>query len=289
MTGPTLSRQANLDWRAVGNFLGGGTGGGLAVTAAALQLATGHAQWLADLLAILLIVAGLATIRQEIGGPERMRNLLKQSKISWATREALLGVALLVAVLAAIVFGGNLTAWFVMVLGGAFLYAQARILQGTEAVPAWRDPRIVALTITTGLAEGAGLLAVLTALTFSVDMLAAARFAFVLVVLRWPVWTVYRDRLSAQLLPPGMLKALKDIDQPFGLGASAAPALLLVIGFVATWFAIPLLAAGGLLAFAGGWALKVTLLTRAPFNQGVTPPGQPARGAVPEPTNAQPA
>jgi phenylacetyl-CoA:acceptor oxidoreductase subunit 2 len=57
------------------------------------------------------------------------------------------------------------------------------------------------------------------------------------------------------------------------------PALAIVAGFILDLAALPAFALGGFCAFAAGWLLKFTLVTRAGYNQGFAIEHVPARGS----------
>ena len=109
---------------------------------------------------------------------------------------------------------------------------------------------MVPLIVATGLAEGAGL-----ALLFSQQRLLVALFAAA-VIARYVAWRRYR---AAVLELRGTLVAL----------ALAAAGLV----------AEEALFAAAIVAIAGGWWLKLALVTRAASTQGFTLPHVPVRGA----------
>ena len=45
----------------------------------------------------------------------------------------------------------------------SFLFCQGMILEQAKGIPAWRNPRVIAFIMATGLAEGCGLFLVLAA------------------------------------------------------------------------------------------------------------------------------
>ncbi len=88
--------QSQWDWRATGNFIGGGTGTGLYVFAALDNLAGNPQPWL-SLLALALVASGLGLVLLEIGRPWRFINVIFHPQTSWMTREAVVAVPLIVA------------------------------------------------------------------------------------------------------------------------------------------------------------------------------------------------
>lgn len=268
--------QTNWDWRAAGNFIGGGSGTGLLLFAA-LAAASGMAYRPMGLLGLALVGAGLFCVWMEIGKPWRAFNVVLHPQTSWMTRESLVAPFLFLGGLAAVVFGGGAAAWIAAVFGMGFLYCQGRILFASKGIPAWRQPRIVPLMIGTGLAEGAGLLAVLLPVLGSPTDL---RWPFwlllaTLAVRAW-LWRAYLNQLAAAGAPSKTLAVYAKFDNPFLHAANTLPGLLAVAAALGggAWLG----ALGGLLAVGGGWALKFTIVARAAFNQGFAIPKVPVRG-----------
>jgi len=275
--GPTPWQQAHWDWRAAGNFICGGAGGGLIV----FTVLAGTPRPAATLLLLAglgLVGLGLLCVWLEIGRPLRALNVFLNPRTSWMTREALVSLVL---------FGlglGLLTgveAWgppaVLAALG--FLYCQARIVQAARGIPAWREPLTVPLLIVTGLAEGAGLFWLATAWQARGGALLAALFG-ALVLARWLLWRAWRRRVATVAAPT----ALRAIDrsgrslQWLGGGAALALIALPATGLLAGAWAAALLAAAGLLVAATGVLFKFTLITRASFNQGFALTRLPVRG-----------
>ncbi len=262
-------RQTNWDRRAVANFIGGGTGSGLAICAALSELATGGRQWPAYGLAALLIVTGLGFVWLEIGRPWRFLHVFLNPKTSWMTREALVAPPLIVALAAAAWRGGTVLAVIVALLGLTFLYCQAQILRAAKGIPAWREPFILPLILATALAEGAGAFIVLTVLSGAG---LSARVAFFLalasIVARWTACWIYRRRLERRGAPIGTTKALQAVAwQILALG-TLAPLVLIGAALALPDLAAPAALLGGVLTVAGGWLIKDRIVTRAAFNQG---------------------
>jgi phenylacetyl-CoA:acceptor oxidoreductase 26-kDa subunit len=262
-------RQTNWDRRAVGNFIGGGTGCGLAIVAAASEVATGTRPWPAYGLAMLLIVTGLGFVWLEIGRPWRFLHVFFNPRTSWMTREALVAPPLLVALALAAWRGGAALAGIAALFALTFLYCQARILRAATGIPAWREPFIVPLIIATGLAEGAGAFAMLAFLSSAA---APGRVAlilvFALIAARWVVWTIYCRRLVRRGAPTGTCVALRAIEGRVVALGTVAPLALVGAAFAFPDATGPLVMLGGVLTVAGGWLIKDTIVTRAAFNQG---------------------
>lgn len=269
--------QRNWDARAAANFIGGGSGSGLLIAAAALQ-AAGVPYRPFAVGALVLIAFGLACVWLEIGRPWRALNVFFHPQTSWMTREAIVSVPLFASGAAALWAGGGVYAWVTAALAAAFLYCQARILAASKGIPAWRDPRIVPLVVVTGLAEGAGLAILGLAALGNPPPLAWFALALaVLLVARAVAWRAYRRHLVA---PRPALAALDAAGPVFDRLSNWVGAPLAVVAAVipsatlAGWLALVAAA----FAVGGGWGFKFVLVTRAAFNQGFAIPALPVRG-----------
>jgi phenylacetyl-CoA:acceptor oxidoreductase subunit 2 len=267
-------QQANWDWRAASNFIGGGSGGGLLLWSALVALQGGDVQALLCV-GLALIGIGLTCVWFEIGRPWRALNTFRHIGSSWMTREASVAPLLFVSGLLAVWSGEVLPAVTTGLLGLAFLYAQARILAADKGIPAWRHPRCRPLVVRTGLTEGAGLL-LCASLAAPQLLLPAALLLAVLATLRQHAWRRYLADFARDGAPAGAVKALRRIDAAFTWGGNAVPAALALL---AAATASPQLAAlAGVLAVAAGWYCKYTLVCRAAFTQGFALPKLPVRG-----------
>jgi phenylacetyl-CoA:acceptor oxidoreductase subunit 2 len=275
--GPTPWQQAHWDWRAAGNFMCGGAGGGLIV----FTLLSDTPRLPAALLVLAglgLVGLGLLCVWLEIGRPLRAINVFFNPRSSWMSREALVSLVLFGLGLGLV---AGVQAWAVpaVLAALAFMYCQARIVQAARGIPAWREPLTVPLLIATGLAEGAGLFWLATAWQARGGAMLAALFG-ALVLARWLLWRAWRRRIAASAAP----KALALIDRN-GQGlqwlGGAAPLALIALpamGVAGGAWAVSLLAAAGLLVAATGLLFKFTLITRASFNQGFALKRLPVRG-----------
>jgi phenylacetyl-CoA:acceptor oxidoreductase 26-kDa subunit len=280
--------QTQWDRRAAGNFIGGGTGAGLAICAAARALAAGAHPALAYAVAGLSIAAGLSLVWLEIGRPWRFLHVFLHPQASWMTREALVAPALLLALAVAAWRGGAAPALAALPLAAVFLYCQARMLRAARGIPAWREPRIVPLIVATGIAEGAGAflaLAVATGAAAGAPILAAALVAL---AARWIAWTAYCRRLEGPAAPAAARRALQAIDRPLLLAGTLAPAALILGALAFAALAAPLSAVAGLFALGAGWAVKLAIVTRAAFNQGFALPHLPRLDAARGDTSTRP-
>lgn len=267
-------QQSHWDWRAAGNFIGGGAGSGLLLLAAfATSGRAAYAPLAAAALA--LIAGGLFCVWLEIGRPLRALNVFRHADSSWMTREAFVAVALFATAAAAILLDARLLAWPAGFLGAAFLYCQARILASDKGIPAWRQPLCAPLLIVTGLTEGAGLLFALQPL-LGLELAWPAFVLLVALAARATLWRAYRQGLSADGAPLKTLEVLGRLQRPLLLGGHLLPALLVVLGISFGIEALAVLGAAG--AVLAGWMFKYALLRRAGYTQGYALPHVPVRG-----------
>ena len=271
-------RQTYWDWRAAGNFIGGGSGGGLLFLGALAAAAGADFRPLA-LLGLCLIGGGLFCVWLEIGKPWRALNVFRHLATSWMTREASVAPLVMLAGTVCLFAPHPLAIAAAGMLGLAFVYSQGRILAADKGIPAWRHPLCLPLVVATGLVEGMGLLALAAASPFvGVDggvwpALALAGLALV----RAALWRRYRKGLEAARAPAGTRKELAAVDRRFlilGLWVPLATAVAAALVPGTTLWA----AAGGACATAAGWLLKYTLVRRAAFTQGFSLPHLPVRG-----------
>jgi phenylacetyl-CoA:acceptor oxidoreductase subunit 2 len=279
--------QTNWDLRAAGNFIGGGTGTGVLIAAAFAQ-AAGVAYRPFALVGLLFVALGLFCVFLEIGRQLRAPNVLLHLQGSWMTREALVAPFLFGCGLAGAWWQTPALVWGTALLAAVYLYCQARILQAGKGIPAWREPRGIPLIVATGLAEGAGLLLGLVAvLAVPLPLRWPGLALAALLVVRTIAWRRYRKRLEAPARAVAALDAGRISFDRFGNWVAAPLAVVasvLAPGAFATW----LLAAAAVLAVAGGWHLKITLITRAAYNQGFALPAMPVRGKGPAGPAAKP-
>jgi phenylacetyl-CoA:acceptor oxidoreductase subunit 2 len=273
--GPKPWQQTSWDARAAGNFIGGGMGGSLIVFAA-LSGATGLAlSWLL-LSGLGLVGLGLLCVAFELGRPLRAIRVLRNPRTSWMARESWTAMLLFPVglVAAAGVMG---FAWIAVALALVFVYCQARMLQAAKGIPAWREPLLSPLLVTTGFAEGGGVFLLTAPLHGAATGATVIAFA-VLVVARLVVWVAYRRRLAGRAAPEAQA-ALDAAGRVLMFAGTLLPLVLIAAASFAGVFALPIAALAGLLAaLAGAW-LKLVIVTRAGFNQGFALAHLPVRGA----------
>jgi len=277
--GPNPWQQTSWDWRAAGNFIGGGAGTGLLIVSALFAAPGGPASapsWLL-LVALALVGLGLLCVWLEIGRPWRALHVFFNPRTSWMSREAFVGLFLFPAGLLALLgLGGWL--WVTAVLALAFLYCQSRMLPAARGIPAWRPRLLTPLMLATGLCEGSGLFVLLGLIHGQASGAALGLFALLLLV-RIVLWTLYRRQVNASLVA----RARTSLDQAgrwLLLAGTLAPAVLLGVG---AWLPdagtqAALAALAGASAVVAGAYFKYTLVTRASFNQGFALTKLPVRG-----------
>ncbi|ROR32498.1 NrfD/PsrC family molybdoenzyme membrane anchor subunit [Inmirania thermothiophila] len=267
--------QNHWDWRAAGNFCGGGAGTGALILAALAADSPAEARILA-LLGIALVGAGLSLVWAELGRPLRALNVFFHPQTSWMTREAMAAVPLALAALATALTGSRTLLALAALFAAVFLYCQARILHAAKGIPAWRVPQIVPLILATGLAEGAGLLAA-AALALPLPDWIGPLLAL-LVLARFVAWRRYFGHLTAPgNAPVAAADVLRRLHPPLVMGGHAAPVALLLLGAVVAPLQGPAVAAAGVVTWLAGWWMKYAIVTRAAYNQGFAIARGPAR------------
>jgi phenylacetyl-CoA:acceptor oxidoreductase subunit 2 len=188
----------------------------------------------AILLGLALIGSGLLCVWFEIGRPWRALNVYRHFASSWMTREA---------VAAALIFtSGGLALWtlhplpvmLTSILGLAFVYCQARMLGANKGLPAWRQPRSVPLMLVTGLVEGAGFLACISAISNPAGGLWPLAVLLALILLRALFWKRFLGGLATDGAPDRTLQVLNGMDAGFMVFGHALP-LLAVLGALAEY------------------------------------------------------
>jgi phenylacetyl-CoA:acceptor oxidoreductase subunit 2 len=280
--GPAPWQQTHWDARAAGNFICGGAGAGLIVFAA-FSPATGPALTALLLGGLALVGAGLSCVWLELGRPLRALHVFFNARTSWMSREAF-AATLLFAVGLVAVLAVPACKWLAALLALAFVYCQARMLQAAKGIPAWREPLLVPLLVSTGLAEGGGVF-FLTAPLHQAGTPALLAFFGALLVARALVWRAYRSRL-ASVVASRATAALRRTGRALELGGTLAPLALIaaiLLGALSPAQISLIAALAGLAALLPGAYMKYALVTRAAFNQGFALAHLPVRGARPDP------
>ncbi len=278
--GPNPWQQTSWDWRAAGNFIGGGLGTGLLITSTLFAaFDSGGAGALAWLLfvGLAMVGVGLLCVWLEIGRPLRAIHVFFNPRTSWMSREGFVALLLFpVGLLAMLGVSGSL--WVMAGLAVAFLYCQSRMLPAARGIPAWRPRLVIALVFVTGLTEGCGVYLLLGLWHKQVSGMAML-LAAGLVLVRLVVWMLYRREVDASLAPRARA-ALDVAGRRLLIVGSILPlgVLALGAGFTSGATQWTLAAFAGACAAFAGAAMKYTLVTRASFNQGFALTKIPVRG-----------
>jgi phenylacetyl-CoA:acceptor oxidoreductase 26-kDa subunit len=277
--GPNPWQQTSWDWRAAGNFICGGAGTGLllasALFGAAAPASLRQPDWLV-FAGLALVGLGLLCVWLEIGRPLRALHVFLNPQTSWMTREAFVGLVLFPAGLAAML-GVSGWDWITAALAMVFLYCQSRMLPAARGIPAWRSTLMSPLFLVTAWCEGVGIF-LLFGLFFARTSKAALLAFVVLLVLRLLIWHRYRRSVDESLAARART-ALDLAGQRLLIMGGAVPLVLLAAGGLLGGPWQPLLSAlaGACAAYAGA-NVKLTLVTRASFNQGFALARIPVRG-----------
>jgi phenylacetyl-CoA:acceptor oxidoreductase subunit 1 len=263
------THQKHWDWKAAANFMCGGAGSGLFALAAAAGLA-GATAWPAMAAGAALMALGLFCVLLKIGRPLRAANVLRQPRRSWMAREAWVAMAFFPLAALTLWTQHSLLAIAAAALALIFLVCQGMILFAAKGIPAWREPLVVPLIVTTGLAEGGGLLvAALVVMSVSGPIVDATATAVVLLAAaRGWTWRLYVGSLERKGAPSRTLEVFERMRTWIHSLGLALPAALILVGFIPSIDARLPFALGGLVVFAAGWLLKFMLVTRAGWNQG---------------------
>jgi phenylacetyl-CoA:acceptor oxidoreductase subunit 2 len=159
--------QKHWDIRAALNFMLGGSGAGLMIWTALLQVSSPYP----IALSLALVAAGLFAVWMEIGRKLRALHVLFNPFTSWMTRESF--AALLLFMLGAASLFSFEFRTGAAIAAAAFLYCQARILRASKGIPAWRAPLVVPLILLSGLAEGGALLLLVQGNALGIPVVAA--------------------------------------------------------------------------------------------------------------------
>ncbi len=269
--------QASWDWRAAGNFIGGGAGSGLIVLAACSG-AQGVLLAVALAAGLALIGVGLLCVWFEIGRPLRALHVFFNPRTSWMSREAFTAT-LLFPVTAVAAAGITALVWPAVALALVFVYCQSRMLRAARGIPAWREPLISPLIVVSGLVEGGGAFLLLAAASGHVPPALLVAHG-VLVVVRAQLWRAYRRRVQATA-PAKALTALDAAGRVLLYGGTLVPlALLAVTAVLDAGSAVrgAVIGLAAVLAWGAGAWLKYVLVTRAGYNQGFRLVHLPVRG-----------
>ena len=257
--------QTLWGWPAVINLALGGLGAGwyiVAVLAAALERSPGvtAASWAGPL----LVLAGFAVVAGEAGRPLRGPRVLRRLWTSWMSRELLIGTALILLILADLVFPLRLHRVQALAAAGLLAVAQGFILRRARGIPAWDVPIMPALFLLSALLSGAGayLFVEVVAGRPPAPAVVASALALVAVgVIAWArylVWSIEPAFVQAVAALRHGRPALVIEGSGYGL-----PLLLGLLALAVPAVAAPLLGLGGVLLVAGQVYVKARLIRAA--------------------------
>ena len=279
--------QSFWDIRAALNFMLGGMGSGLAFLAAIAYFSRGLPE--SGLLRLqatagLLIAAGLFFVFLEIGRKPRFLYVLLRPQSSWMTRETYCVAVLFLSLAADWIHPRPWLHGLTGIAALGFLISQARILCAAKGIPAWRAPLLPWLIASSGLLEGAGLIALAHAIAPRADPPVPGLMAFgaVLSVATGTLWIAYRRTARRNGIPPLARRAIDRIGLAVTIVGHAVPLAGFLVAVNVTGgmslHAIAIWAAGSG-AVLGGMLWKFTIVTRASHQQGFAFPKLPQRGS----------
>jgi phenylacetyl-CoA:acceptor oxidoreductase subunit 2 len=257
--------------------MAGGAGGGLIVLTA-LAGVEGAARAVLLLSGLALIGAGLLAVWHELGRPRRALNVFVHARTSWMSRESIAATLLVPATLGAAA-GVTACGWASAVLAAAFVVCQARMLQASRGIPAWREPLVVPLLVVTALAEGAGIFVAVSTL-LPIGTAGSTLALGALALLRMVAWLVYRRAVARTAFAPA-LRALDHAGRALHWVGTLVPLGLIVLatsGLIGKGPSGVLLACAGVAVVAAGAFMKYVLVLRAGFTQGFALAHRPVRG-----------
>jgi len=273
------SLQQHWDWKAAGNFVCGGTGGGLFIFTAIASLRYGGLAAV-GLAALGFVALGLFLVLLKIGRPLRSVYVLRQPRRSWMAREAWIAAAFFP--LAALALWSGTPALLVVsaIVAALFVFSQAMILKEAKGIPAWRTTWVVPLMLATGLAEGGGLfLAAIAPLSELQPLVqSVALIVLALAALRGWIWRSYQAALELEGAPTRTFMVFYGYRPWFFVAGLVLPAALILFGVAAVIASSVLLVIAGACIAVSGVVLKFILVTRAGFNQGFALTRTPVRG-----------
>ena len=276
------ARQTFWDYRAAMNFILGGMSSGLAIMAwlghlsGAIGADTLHSL---NVIAATIMAVGLFFVFLKIGRKARFLNVLLRPQSSWMTRETWCVAVFYPAVGAGFLWPHSAFDLVAALAAMGFLASQARILYACKGIPTWRAPLIPWMLAATGLFEGLGLLAIVTALGVGTAVAGLVPAGLVLAAANALLWQYYRSTAKAVGIGPLSRRDLAAISPTLQLLGHVAPAVLFALCLVLAPTAGLLAALAGAAAVAGGVLWKFTVITRACHQQGFALPKLPQRGS----------
>jgi len=281
----TGNAQTFWDMRAAMNFIMGGIGSGLILLTYLMHVMAGLAE--SAMLNIFagagaIIAVGLFFVWLKIGRKLRALYVILRPQTSWMSREVYAVVALYLLGFIDYLQPHPVFHALVAVFALLFLYCQARILHAAKGIPSWRVPLMPWMLMTSGLLEGAGLLAVILAIDpqplASADPLPLAGLA--LIVVNVLLWRAYVTKAAENGIGPLSQVILYKATPMVLLVGNLLPAILfLTVMTISPTSPAWLLGIGGGFAVIGGAFWKATVITRACHQQGFALARYPQRGS----------
>ena len=219
------------------------------------------------LIALAFIGLGLLLVWIELGRPWRFLHVYFHPQTSWMTREASVAILLFPIALIGIVFKIPVMITMAGVLGLVFLYCQGRILLASKGIPSWREPVVLPLIISSGLAEGAALL-LLSSLIIDSAPGWMLYLLLVLLAIRIQSWNRYRRQLAVSKAPEKTLQVLSGIHATTFLGGNVLPFILVSVSLVMPDLMVLLVSVASILTVMSGWHMKFTIVVHAAQQQG---------------------
>ncbi len=256
-----MEKQHVWGWLALGNFLIGGAGGGLYITAYAIELYSKASNLkLLYILSIALVIAGLLCVMAEAGRPRRAAGVIRNLRTSWMSREALFASGLILFAAIDIILPNMLFRTLAWVSALGYVLCQGFMLAACKKIPAWNTPATAPLFITLSIAAGAAITCIASPEAKLPILIATALSAAALLIgtsyVAWPGATEYfrqalkREWNTAYLTAGLLLTTL-----------TAVPAMLFNDQLTA-----------GLLLIAGTSIVKYTIIIRMSYKLPVLPP-----------------
>ena len=134
------------------------------------------------------------------------------------------------------------------------------------------------LLLGTAVTEGAGLFVLAAPFVGAVIPLWMVGLLLIGLGCRLLLWIVYHRRLSNGGGPLAVVSPLARFLPYFVVIAHGVPAGLVLAAAAVPSQATPLVALAGLAAVAGGWAMKIFVVTKIAMNQGFAITATPVRG-----------
>ena len=280
----TGERQTFWDARAAANFILGGAGSGTIVMASLAYLAGSWSEAAlveTSALGAALMAVGLFAVFLEIGRKRRFLYALLRPQSSWMTREVY-AVAVLFPCLAVGYLWPH-AGWYALAAtaAAAFLYCQARILHAGKGIPAWRVPIMPWMLVATGLFEGTAVVALSSVLrpepvTFGVAIAAAGTG---LAMLNAVLWHLYRRRARGWGIGSLARASLERITPWLHLLGHFVPLVAFGSALVLSSTPATVLTLGAVATLGGGITWKLTVITRAAYQQSFALARIPQRGS----------